>query len=148
LHESLWSRGWSDLQTFGTKMTVIIFSYILWIRIFKFPAWLAGPIFWYFPILRTLQISGFISAETLGTRAVMTLVFFTLFETQKEPRLWYAQAAKLRIRNSHPVLPRDYFLGRIDKNNTMVYNNSILKFNSFEFSRWKKGIFVLSRNHS
>ena len=39
LRKLLRLRGWSDLQTFGIKMTALILSFIAWSRIFKFPAW-------------------------------------------------------------------------------------------------------------
>ena len=39
LLELLRSRGWSDLQTFGIKMTALILSFMTWSRIFEFPAW-------------------------------------------------------------------------------------------------------------
>ena len=39
LRKLLRSRGWSDLQTFGIKMTALILYFMTWIRIFKFLAW-------------------------------------------------------------------------------------------------------------
>ena len=34
LRKLLRSRGWSDLQTFGIKMTALILSFMPWFRIF------------------------------------------------------------------------------------------------------------------